>query len=353
MTFNLKDRPRVCNECHPSGEKKETMSGVSATISPKDFAACYTHSINLSDINSVIAELEKEELTFAQSRGQTPRSLADCISTHTTLRFPFFFNDFDPTTKDDDQILLQTYGFIQIIRRKLSEKGLKEGSYQLTKELADKLIDYVKQENGIGIKRGEVVTQEMTLIEFLKQPKGNRKGDCTEFSRLALAIFRLAGLNPKLVYVTKNKFEPAVTEHMAIVVALNPDKPTELTTIDLHYDFISTQRHAEQSEMSFLTALAVYANSRAGHAFLPKTEECSMDEAEKAHIEGLLQQAIRYDSNYAPAHHNYAFFLDKCRIDKKIEACSEAETAHKIRPSNMEFGKLFGSLCQPTLDGGK
>lgn len=334
------------------GKKKETMSGVSATTSPKDFAACYTPSINLNDTNSVIAKLEKEELTFAQSGGQSPRLLTDCISTHTTLRFPFFFNDFDPATKNDDQMLLQIYGFIQIIRKKLSEKGLKEGSYQLNKELADKLIDYIKQENGIGIKRGEVVTQEMTLIEFLRQRIGNRKGDCTEFSYLAFAIFRLAGLKPKFVYVTKNEFEPTVTEHMAIVAALNPDKPEQLTTIDLHYDFVSTQGHTEQSEMSFLTALAVYTNSRAGHEFLPKTAECSMDETEKFRIEGLFQKAIRYDPNYAPAHHNYAFFLDKCKIGKKAEACAEAEMAQKIRPSNMEFRKLHYSLCTQPPDGG-
>lgn len=299
--------------------------------------------VDLNNLESVVAQLEQEEVAFAESRGVSPRPFTDFIVSEKTIRIPWLFNDFNPNTKSDDELLLQISGFIYAIKRNISSKGLVEGSLEFNRALFGELISWINAPSGIGILPMQGANREMTIDEFFAQPRGKRTGDCSELSRLAYSIFRLAGLRPVFLYVTRNKIEPKVTEHMAIGVKLDPAHPDKLTTVDLSYNYISEEGHPEQSVMLLTSGLAVFGNNL---ATLIMEGAGTLRQTSAARVEELLLEAIKLDPNYPPAHYNYAKFLIEWRDDTG-GACTQATIALKLRPTNALFHRLKLRACGP------
>lgn len=281
--------------------------------------------------------LEKEEDAFAASGGSEKRPFTDLVSTKTDFRVPWLFNDFDPKTTSDDEVLLSAAGAVAKTKKELSAVGKKGGTPAFNRELVKKLVSTMLSKNGFGLIPLPPKAPEETVLELLSHAPGKRAGACTELSRLAYGLFRLAGLKTTFVEVQQDYFDISENFHMAVGVKLNPEEPKNLTTVDMLYNgWISDTGHILQSEMPAVTSLAAYVTNRASFEMLNGAQKSQKTEKR---LEALFNEAIGFDSSFSIARYSFAYFYEEWQNDLE-SAGKEAAEAARLRP----FDKLYQEL---------
>ncbi|MFH0799053.1 MAG: hypothetical protein V2A66_02585 [Pseudomonadota bacterium] len=311
---------------------------IKAKLSPAQNCQARARSIYANSISL----LEKEEDEFVTSGGHSGRPFTDLVSTKTTFRVPWLVNDFNPLTNTDNQMLVKIGGAIAKARAETKAKGLVEGTLEFNRAFVAELVSWMESAKGVSFVVVEVegASREMMLMEFLVQPDGRREGDCSELSRLAYTVFRLAGLAPEFLYVEKDRIDPEITEHMAIGLHLDPDHPEKIFIVDLYHHIVSDQGHTEQSKLTALGAMAVYYDNLA--TMLWKSPQGNN---ETDRIRKLYQEAMRYDPGFAHTHFNYSLLLWQ-RYGNKAEACNEARRAADLRPAGSGYAKRMQKYCK-------
>ena len=267
-----------------------------------------------------IALMEKEENAFAASSGKTERRFTDLVSTKTTFRVPWLFNDFNKNTNHDDQLLLKTSNKIREIKDKIRKNGhgKKEGTYSFNRKVLEALIRWMEDSNGM-------------------------EGYCDKLTRNSYAISRLAEFSPTFVDVQRNKFDSETYSHNAVGVRLDPSNPDRVTIVDLYYGVILEEGHLMQSEMPAISALTVY---HLNEAYSLMTDKDADRKGDAERLEKLFLEALRYDPHYAVVHFNYAFFLEYWKADRQ-GARIEAKKASQLRPDHPVYRSFSVDLCEP------
>lgn len=295
---------------------------------------------------AIISLLEREEDAFVESGGKASRPFTDLVSMQSTFRVPWLMNDFSPTTTRDDRLLLTLAGGIDRIKGAIGASGPPAGTKAFNTALVRELTRWMLSPNGLRAAPIGLDEIEEPLVDFLSRRDPSRRGDCTELSRLAYEVFRLAGLRTTFFDVQQDAFDPTITQHMAVGVALDPAYPGRFTTIDLvHHGWISEEGHPLQSTMPAISALAVYEGSRALHAMDGATD---IDTSLTANVDALFQRALSYDPFYPLTHYNYAFFLSQWK-GNRTGAIEEARRAEGLRPFERDFKALVRRLSPSAI----
>jgi len=289
--------------------------------------------------------LEKEEDRFAKSGGKAKRPFTDLVSTCTNFRVPWLFNDFDKATRSDDRSLLAIVRKINSIRRSI--KRFKPNTYNYNLTFLHRLVQWMEK----AVHRKSRVFYESTNLELMK----GAPGDCTELTRFAYAVLRLAGFKPQFLLVTKHAFSPRLQYHMAVGVALNPKKPNDLIHVDLyHKDFLGSF-HPGWAIAPKQTMLAVEEVTKGWHLSWIRNIFLKYDRTYKRSLYGALpglmargmlylvsafmishyQRALEFDKYFPDAYYNMAGTL--FRLGRRDTAVKKLNyTALKLRPSMQE-----------------
>ncbi|HPQ81505.1 MAG TPA: hypothetical protein PLZ86_07255 [bacterium] len=285
---------------------------------------------------AAIALLEKEEDSFAASEGKAQRPFTDLVSTKSNFRVPWLFNDFDTGTDADDRMLLSAARMVSGAKAAILSRGEASGSAKFNLELTKKLVSTMLSKDGFGLKPDSPEPPEDTVMDMLSLPPGMRNGACTELSRFAYGVFRLAGLKPSFIEVQRDSINGGFN-HMAVGVRLNAKDPEKITTVDmLHGGWISHEGHELWAEMPAVTSMAAYFTNRAHYeitAAKPKTP------ARIEEVDRLFKEALRLDPSFSLAHYNRSIFLSEWRRDRR-GAYEEASEAVRIRPFERIYLKL-------------
>nr|HPM41423.1 hypothetical protein [bacterium] len=190
---------------------------------------------------------------------------------------------------------------------------------------------------------------EDTVLDMLLKPKGERFGACTELSRVAYGLFRLAGLAPSFVEVQKDARDAESNNHMAVAVRLNSDEPQKTLTVDmLHNGWISEAGHSLQAEMPAVTSLAAYFTNKA-HFEMYSGKPDTKEQMER--VDAIFGEAISFDRSFSLVRQNYSIFL-KYRKKDVEGAKREAKEAVRLRPFDAKYRKIEEQIASGPGGGG-
>ncbi len=286
---------------------------------------------------AAIKLLEREEDSFVLSVGKKKRPFTNLVSRKSDFRVPWLFNDFNPKTNSDDGLLLRMGKLIAKAKAEAAAEAGSPKTENFRTLLTEKLVKRMLAEDGLALKPQPPRAPEETVVEMLAKPKPERKGACTELSRIAYGLFRLAGLAPSFVEVQKDARDAESNNHMAVAVTPDPNRPEKKLTVDmLHHGWISESGHTLQAEMPAVTSLAAYFTNKAHfemYSGKPETKE----QADK--VEAIFDEAISFDPSFSLVRQNYSIFL-KYRKKDDEGARREAKEAVKLRPFDAKYRKL-------------
>lgn len=285
--------------------------------------------------------LEEEQERFAY--GDAARPASEKILGRTPFRLPTLFSSFDAKRGWDDRLLVQVRDGIQRIRREVATTGIPPVSITFNRQLVKKIVAWILDPNGLGVRPVPVSSYERGVRELLTAPREERTADCTEFARLVSALFMLAGLQGRTVDVWRIAGRSHATTHVAVEVALDADGE-ETLTVDLSLDaWISKEGHPGQTPMPDATAHAVFTANRAETLLM---REGDADAAIVTEAGALYEEAIAEDPWHAILRYQYAHFLND-RGDRE-GARREACRALQLRPFDDSFSRMCRALTDDT-----
>jgi hypothetical protein len=323
------------------------MSGVKKTridrgVKRTNFKSNFSHPATVSGTRrngklekgevyaAAIKLLEKEEDRFVKSKGRSRRPFTDLVSSCTNFRVPWLFNDFNKATTSDDRSLLNIVRKIASIRRGI--KNFKPNTYNYNLTFLHRLVRLMEK----VVKRRSYVPYESSNLELLK----GAPGDCTELTRFAHAVLRLAGFKPEFILVTKHAFSPQIRYHMAVGVPLDPKKPNKLTQVDLYHKGFLGYSHPEWVRATKRTMLAVEAVTSGFHwsalrnTVLKRTGLIARGMLYFVSTIMMLnyKRALQFDEYFPDAYYNMAGVLYKLgRRDAEVKKLNRK--ALELRPS--------------------
>jgi hypothetical protein len=272
---------------------------------------------------AAIRKLEEEEDRFVASGGKSQRTFTDLVSTCSTFRVPWLFNDFDKATTLDDQTLFRIVRTIATIKKSIT--GLRLNTYSYNHALVTKLVTWMES----SLKRVSLASAERTNLEMA----AGKDGDCTELSRFAHAVLRLAGFKPEFLIITENAINPNNPYHIAVGVPLDPGKRNELTQIDLYYKYFLKKglSHPGRIIASRQTMLAV--------GEITEARNISAKQTLIARTIARYKHALQFDEYYPDAYYNMARALYK-HAHRIVSAKILNKRALELRPDMKEALQL-------------
>ncbi len=202
-----------------------------------------------------IKRLESEEDRFAHGNGRVPRPFTDLVSVQNSFRLPWLFNDFDPQTREDDRALLNLKKQLDQIKSEIPHPSGNTLTFE--RDYLRRIVTWMEQR----VQKRNYVPYESDNLALLN----GAPGDCTELSRFAYAVLRLAGFQPQFLRVTQHALDSSITYHICVGVALDPQRPEHLTQIDLYHRGFLGKAHPGTERISATAMLAVYENTQAFH----------------------------------------------------------------------------------------
>lgn len=220
---------------------------------------------------AAIERLEKEQHRFASSGGKARRRFTNLVSSCTGFRLPWLFNDFDPGTSSDDDVLAGIVKKIAAIKK--SVKGFRRGTIDYKVAFLYKLVSWMER----AVKRQSYVPYESSNLELMN----GAPGDCTELTRFAYAVLKLAGFKPEFIIVIKHAPNARPRHHrVAVGVPLDPKNPNDLMQVDLY-------------RKGFL------GSTHRGWVRVPKQTMLTIEEVTKGwHLSWIRNILLRYDRGY-------------------------------------------------------
>ena len=287
---------------------------------------------------AAIKKLEEEEDRFVATNGRSGRPFTDLVSNCSTFRVPWLFNDFNTKTTRDNRTLLHIAAKIAAIKKSIRHRS---DTYEYKSALLAKLVSWMEG----SLNRTGYISVESTNLQMAN----GHLGDCTELSRFAYAIFRMAGLKPEFLIVTKHAFNPSIRYHMAVGIPIHPSFPDFLTQVDLyHKDFVKDlYRHPGRVSASPQTMLAVGAVTEGFHILhnsLPSTPAQALFDQTFKHY----SLALTFDEHFPDAHYNLASVLYE--LGNRMELAKEFnDKALKLRPDMREALELKQRLQRSAI----